>query len=119
MKVLTSSTPENSKQTLVTIQQHNRQLRLFGAKLEGYFSKFEVQTKYRAALHTKKQELLNALQELRKDLQTPKLKKFKDKVDLIDRLRESFEAEQKTRALTDVNKDRVVKDLAELAIIKK
>jgi len=48
------------------------------------------------------------------------LKKLKeDKTDLIDKLREAFELEQKTRLSTDANKDRIVKDLTEFKLILK
>jgi len=87
--------------------------------LKGFFTRFEIQTKYRANLDIKKKELLNQLQDFKKDLNLPKNKKFKDKIELIDNLRESFEQEQKTRSTTDANKDRIVKDLTEFKLILK
>jgi len=122
MEILSSPVPENNKELLLNIEQHNPRLELFNSKLEGYFSKFEFQTKYRAALHVKKQELLNELTELRKEFQEKgKYKKLKDKdqkVELIDRLKEAFDNEQKTRALAETNKDRIVKDLTNLNVKK-
>jgi len=66
---------------------------------------------------------LNELTDVRKEFQDKgKLKKFKDKeqkVELIDSLKEAFDSEQKTRAPTETNKDRIIKDLINLKITKK
>jgi len=117
--LIQSTTPDNNKKLILDVQQHNPRLKFFTSKLEGFFTRFEIQTKYRANLDIKKKELLNQLQDFKKDLNLPKNKKFKDKIELIDNLRESFEQEQKTRSSTDANKDRIVKDLTEFKLTLK